>query len=105
MIQRLRFSEIKVPLVVLTGQGDEQMSVQLIKAGATDYLSKSRISPENLAQVLRSAIRIYRAEMQAALAKDSLEKVMKNSFVRTKNWRGNKNRFKCKTLSCWRHHG
>ncbi|MBC1224737.1 response regulator [Nostoc sp. UCD121] len=72
LIQRLRFSEIKVPIVVLTGQGDEQMSVQLIKAGATDYLSKSRISPENLAQVLRSAIRIYRAEMQAALAKEQL---------------------------------
>ncbi|MEH2304814.1 ATP-binding response regulator [Nostoc sp.] len=72
LIQRLRFSEIKVPIVVLTGQGDEQMSVELIKAGATDYLSKSRISPENLAQVLRSAIRIYRAEMQAALAKEQL---------------------------------
>jgi signal transduction histidine kinase len=72
LIQQLRSSEIKVPLVVLTGRGNEQMSVQLIKAGATDYLSKSRISPENLAQVLRSAIRIYRAEMQADLANEQL---------------------------------
>ncbi|MEH1863551.1 MAG: ATP-binding protein [Nostoc sp.] len=72
LIQRLRFSEIKVPIVVLTGQGDEQISIELIRAGATDYLSKSRISPENLAQVLRSTIRIYRAEMQAALVKEQL---------------------------------
>ncbi|MEH2347946.1 MAG: ATP-binding protein [Nostoc sp.] len=72
LIQQLRYSEIKVPLVVLTGQGDEQITVELIKAGATDYLSKSRISPENLAQVLRSAIRIYRAEIQATLAKEEL---------------------------------
>ncbi|WP_375509957.1 hybrid sensor histidine kinase/response regulator [uncultured Nostoc sp.] len=72
LIQQLRSSEIKVPLVVLTGQEDEQTAVQLLKAGATDYLSKSRISPENLAQVLRSAIRVYRAEMQVALAKDQL---------------------------------
>ncbi|MEH2371686.1 hybrid sensor histidine kinase/response regulator [Nostoc sp.] len=72
LIQQLRFSEIKVPLVVITGQGDEQIAVQLIKAGATDYLSKSRISPETLSQVLRSAIRVYRAEMQAALANQQL---------------------------------
>lgn len=72
LIQQLRSSEIKVPLVVLTGQEDKQTAVQLLKAGATDYLSKSRISPENLAQVLRSAIRVYRAEIQVALAKDQL---------------------------------
>ncbi|MEA5623919.1 hybrid sensor histidine kinase/response regulator [Nostoc sp. UHCC 0251] len=72
LIQQLRSSEIKVPLVVLTGQEDKQTAVKLLKAGATDYLSKSRISPENLAQVLRSAIRVYRAEMQVTLAKDQL---------------------------------
>ncbi|MEH2156735.1 ATP-binding response regulator [Nostoc sp.] len=72
LIQQLRFAEIKVPLVVLTGQGDEQITLQLIQAGATDYLSKSRISPESLAQVLRSAIRVYRAEMQADLANQQL---------------------------------
>ncbi|MEH2195563.1 MAG: ATP-binding protein [Nostoc sp.] len=72
LIKQLRSLEIKVPLVVLIDRGDEEIAVQLIKAGATDYLSKSRISPENLTQVLRSAIRIYRAEMQAALAQEEL---------------------------------
>ncbi len=71
-IQQLRSLKIQVPLVVLTGQEDEQIAVKLIKAGATEYLSKSRISPENLAQVLRSAIRVYRAEMQADLANQQL---------------------------------
>ncbi len=68
LIQRIRKAKIKVPLVVLTGQGDEQITVELMKAGATDYLSKSRVSSEILAQVLRNAIRVYRAEMQVALA-------------------------------------
>ncbi|MDZ7949504.1 ATP-binding protein [Nostoc sp. DedQUE09] len=72
LIQQLRSSKIKVPLVVLTSQGDEQIPLQLLKAGATDYVSKSRISPETLLQVLRSAIRIYRAEMQADLANQQL---------------------------------
>ncbi|MEH1822342.1 MAG: ATP-binding protein [Nostoc sp.] len=72
LVQQLRSSGIKVPLIVLTGQGDEQITLQLLKAGATDYLSKSRISPETLSQVLRSAIRIYQAEMQADLVSQQL---------------------------------
>ncbi|WP_445631800.1 ATP-binding protein [Nostoc sp. DSM 114167] len=72
LIQQLRSSEIKVPLVVITGQGDEEITLQLLKAGATDYLSKSKISPEILSQVLRNAIRIYRAEIQADLANQQL---------------------------------
>ncbi|MEH2287372.1 MAG: ATP-binding protein [Nostoc sp.] len=71
-IQQLRSSEIKVPLVILTGQGDEKITLQLLKAGATDYLSKSTISSETLLQVLRSAIRIYRAEMQVDWANQQL---------------------------------
>jgi signal transduction histidine kinase len=72
LIQKLRSSQIKVPLVILTAQGDEQIAVELMKAGATDYLSKSRVSSETLAQILRNAIRVHRAEMQAALANQRL---------------------------------
>jgi signal transduction histidine kinase len=68
LIKKIRRAKIKVPLVVLTDQGDEQIAVELMKAGATDYLSKSRVSAEILAQVLRNAIRVYRAEMQVAFA-------------------------------------
>ncbi|MDF5734281.1 MULTISPECIES: ATP-binding response regulator [unclassified Nostoc] len=74
-IQQLRSSEIKVPLVVLTGEGDEEIAVQLLKAGATDYLLRCRISPETLGQVLRSAIRVYRAEMQVALANQQFREI------------------------------
>jgi signal transduction histidine kinase len=72
LIYQLRSSEIKVPLVVLTGQGDEQIAVELMKAGAIDYLSKYRVSPETLSQVLRHAVRVHRAEMQVALANQQL---------------------------------
>ncbi|WP_392532972.1 hybrid sensor histidine kinase/response regulator [Nostoc sp. C117] len=72
LIQHIRSSEIKVPLIVLTGQRDEQIAVELMKSGATDYLSKSRISAETLAHVLRNAIRVYHAEMQVALANQQL---------------------------------
>ncbi len=68
LISQLRAENIQVPLVVLTGQSDELIAVELMKAGANDYLSKSQVSSETLAQVLRNAIRVYRAEMQAEQA-------------------------------------
>jgi FixJ family two-component response regulator len=44
LVQELRDNGITIPLIVLTGQGDEQIAVDLMKAGASDYLSKARIS-------------------------------------------------------------
>ncbi|WP_414754344.1 hybrid sensor histidine kinase/response regulator [Anabaena sp. CCY 9910] len=72
LIETIRSLNIKIPLVVLTSQGDEQIAVELMKAGATDYLSKFRVSSETLAQVLRNAMRLYRAEMQTAIAYQQL---------------------------------
>ncbi|TVQ22363.1 MAG: hybrid sensor histidine kinase/response regulator [Leptolyngbya sp. DLM2.Bin15] len=72
LVQQVRQIGIRVPLVVLTGQGDEEIAVDLMKAGATDYLVKSRISSDSLARVLRNAMRVYQAEMEAALANQRL---------------------------------
>lgn len=73
LVQQVRSLGNAVPLVVMTGQGDEQIAVQVMKAGACDYLSKARISPENLYQILRQTIRVSRAEMEAALANERLK--------------------------------
>ena len=73
LVQQVRSLGITVPLVVLTGQGDEQIAVKVLKAGASDYLSKAKVSPENLYQVLRQSIRLHRAEMEAALANEKLK--------------------------------
>ena len=75
LVQDLRQSGVKTPLVVLTGQGDEQIAVELMKAGATDYLPKSKVLPESLARILRNAVRIYRIEMEAESAKQQREQL------------------------------
>lgn len=72
LVREIRRLGIRVPLIVLTGQGDEQIAVELMKAGATDYLSKSRVTPERLEQVLRTAVRVSRAEMQVMIANQQL---------------------------------
>ena len=73
LVQAARELDIQHPLVVLTGQGDEQIAVELMKAGATDYLPKSQLSPTNLAQILRNAIRLDRAERQALETRKQLQ--------------------------------
>lgn len=73
LIQTLRGAGIKVPLIVLTGQGDEQIAVACMKAGASDYLSKSKIGSDRLASVLQNAVRVYRAELKVNLAYQQLQ--------------------------------
>lgn len=65
LIQQVRSAGFKLPLIVLTGQGDEEIAVELMKAGASDYLSKGKLSPDSLSRSLRNAVRVYRAEMHA----------------------------------------
>ncbi len=83
LIQKLHSLGVKSPVIVLTGQGDEQIAVELMKAGAVDYLSKSRLSPEILAQVVRTAVRVYRAEMQVGMAMQQLRE--SNELLTRKN--------------------
>ncbi|HEY9779630.1 MAG TPA: ATP-binding protein [Leptolyngbyaceae cyanobacterium] len=72
LVQQVRALGITVPLVVLTGQGDEQIAVQVMKAGACDYVSKDKLAPDTLYQILRQAIRLHRAEIEAAIANQRL---------------------------------
>ncbi|MEG6523812.1 PAS domain S-box protein [Desulfotomaculum sp. 1211_IL3151] len=78
ILQKIKAVNSSVPVVMLTGYGDEQTAVEIMKAGASDYLAKDRISPESLKQSLRYALRVSRAEEQARLA----EKSMRQNEVR-----------------------
>lgn len=73
LIHKLRSSEIKVPLVILSTEEDEQIALELLQAGATEYVNKSKLNSENLVMILRNAIRLYRAEMKADLAYQQLK--------------------------------
>src|SRR5689334_8677574 len=75
VLRAIRERGLLMPVVMLTGQGDEQLAVALMKAGATDYIAKSAMSPEHLAQTLRHAIRVQRAEAQAEQAQRALRRV------------------------------
>jgi len=83
LVNRLRCSGIDIPLIVLTGQGSEETAVNVMKAGASDYLPKSSLSSDALALAIRHAVRVYRAEQNAALANQHLRDV--NELLKRKN--------------------
>ena len=60
------------PIVMLTGHGDPLMAAALMKAGATDFLTKDLMSPERLEQAVRGAIRITDAHREVKEARDRL---------------------------------
>jgi PAS domain S-box-containing protein len=68
LVREMCTRSISAPVIVLAGQGDERAALEVVKAGAWDYLSKASLSPEVLAQSLRSVLRIHRAERQVQAA-------------------------------------
>lgn len=73
LIQQLKSQGLTLPLIVLTGQGDQEIAVQLMKAGASDYVVKSRLNPDLIAQCIRGALRIYEAEEIARHAQQEIQ--------------------------------
>ena len=51
-----QFVEQQIPVVMLTGQGNEELAARAIKMGAEDYLSKSMLTKETLIRAVANAI-------------------------------------------------
>ena len=83
LLQKLREQGIRVPIVSLTGQNDDGVAVDLMKAGASDYLSKAKISPAQLRQVFQNVMRVYNAEVAMELANQQREELLaqKEEFI------------------------
>lgn len=68
VVRKARELGVMVPFIMLTGFGDEQTAVDLMKAGAADYIPKGSLTPDRLAQSLRGVVRVHQAEVEASRA-------------------------------------
>lgn len=68
LIAKIKALGVDLPLIVLTGQGDEELAVEMMKAGAADYISKGKIDPYSLTKAISNAIRIHQAEQAVETA-------------------------------------
>jgi serine phosphatase RsbU (regulator of sigma subunit) len=73
--RRARENSSNVPIVILSGQGEESLSVTAVRQGAQDYLVKGRFDEESLARSVRFAVersRRQRAEKSLQLSEEQL---------------------------------
>ncbi|MBF0272460.1 MAG: response regulator [Magnetococcales bacterium] len=72
LLQEMRGSGIETPIVFLTGCGDEEIAVTLMKFGAADYLVKEHLSPEVLSRSLHYALELAQSERRRRAAEAAL---------------------------------
>ena len=53
---KLKIKRDQLPIIMLTGHGNEEIAVQAMKSGAQDYLVKDRVTPENLCRAVATVI-------------------------------------------------
>jgi len=73
ILKEIREKGYMLPVIMLTGQGDQEIAVQAMKTGATDYLVKSSLSPESLSKTIRHAINLFKEGQQRIQAEESLK--------------------------------
>ena len=73
VLKRLRVHHPFVPVVMLTGQGNEAVAVAAMREGAQDYIVKSTITPDAIQRAIRVAIDHCAMEKRIGEQRDSLE--------------------------------
>ena len=72
-----------IPMIMLTGHGNEELVLQALQAGASDYLPKQHISSENLQRAISHAIEKIRLQVELAAHQQQLEKTNRELQQRT----------------------
>ena len=70
----------KGPVIIFTGQGDDEIDNEVMKAGASDYLVKGQISSSLLERSIRHALERKRTEEALVTAKDYAENLINSSI-------------------------
>ncbi len=81
VIERLAESQRPVPFVIMTGQGDERVAVEMMKLGARDYVVKDAAFMDLLPQVVKSVVREVTAERKLDEAEARLRETRRSVFT------------------------
>ncbi|MEG4969455.1 PAS domain S-box protein [Microcoleus sp. B6-A1] len=75
---RLQDCGINIPIVILTAADDEELAVELIAAGAQDYLVKRQVDSRLLVRTLRCAIARQKRQAEWQKSQEKYQQVVDN---------------------------
>lgn len=73
ILKRIRIKHPFLPVVMLTGLGNEKVAVAAMQEGAQNYISKSTIDPQTLAHVIAVAIQHCKMQNRISEQRGSLD--------------------------------
>ncbi len=81
VLQWMRQSDLKSPVLILTGQADEELVAEVMKAGATDYMPKRKLSSENLAERLAEILETHAFKEELRQARERLALAVRSGGI------------------------
>jgi len=81
LLRELKSSSRCPPMILLTGQGDQKIDLEAMKAGAADYLIKGQLTAYQLDRAIRYAIERKRGEERLRRERDLISRIMETSPV------------------------
>ncbi len=82
LIRRLKQEEIDVPVIMITGHGDEYVAVNAMKLGVMEYLVKSADVFDLLPGIIKRVLREKELKDELEKAQERLQDIMERTF----NW-------------------
>ena len=64
VFHKIRKGGCTLPVIMFTGHGSEEVAVQAMKAGVSDYLVKGRITPDSLRLIISNAVQKYKMQQK-----------------------------------------
>jgi signal transduction histidine kinase len=71
----------RLPMILLTGQGDHEIDIEAMEAGAADYLIKGQLDADKLDRAIRYAIQGQFAKERLRRERDLISRIMETSPV------------------------
>lgn len=79
LLKKIKKIAPKLPVIILTSQGDERIAVEMMKAGAMEYFPKSEINAEKLTKTFHTMSQMFEVEKEREVAQKELAE--KEEFI------------------------
>jgi diguanylate cyclase (GGDEF)-like protein len=73
LLSEIRKTGLTLPIIFLTGQGDEETAVEAMKLGASDYFGKASLSGKTLSHAITKSLELHKEKDKRHIAESTLD--------------------------------